>query len=66
MCDTIRLDVLELVQDVLEQGEFTEQLIGLLDSDLQSPMRAIAQAVDDGNQTAANEALDALCGVLEG
>jgi hypothetical protein len=61
-----RIDILELVQDTLEQPDFTPDLIALMDSDLQAPMTAIASAVRQQDQTAANIALDALYGVLEG
>ncbi len=66
MSDTIRLDVFDLVQNVLEMPQFTPQLIALLDDDLRSSMTALATAVTCQDQAAANVALQALTAALEG
>ena len=62
----VRIDILELVQNVLEQPAFTGDLIGLLDDDLQAPMSAIVAAVECQDQAAAQTALQALTVALEG
>lgn len=62
----IRLDVLELVQDVFEQPDLAPELIERMDSDIQPSMTAIAAAIQIGDASAANDALSALCAVLEG
>ena len=62
----IRIDVLELVQNLMEQPEFTPQLIALMDDDLQAPMTDLASAVTCQDQAAATVALQALTAALEG
>lgn len=66
MLANIRIDILELVQNVFEQPDLAPELIERMDSELQPSMTAIAAAIQIGDTTAANEALSALCAVLEG
>lgn len=62
----IRLDVLELVQNLFEQPAFTSDLIAIMDADLRPPMTALHAAVQCNDPDAANVALEALTAALEG
>jgi len=62
----VSIDILELVQNVFEQPQFARKLIELMPLDLQPAMQAVAIALDNQDQAAAQTALAALCGALEG